>query len=257
MNGSIAPDHGDATADPAARLAAVRERIETACRNAGRPANAVALLAVSKTFPAETVLGLAELGQRAFGENYLQEGLAKIAACRAQQTSLALDWHFIGPIQSNKTRQIAENFDWVHSIDREKIATRLGEQRPATLAPLQCCVQVNVSGEASKSGCHPDDALAIAHTIAAQPRLQLRGVMAIPEPTDDESLQRQRFASARQLLEQLRAAFEREHPERAVALDTLSMGMSADLEAAIAEGATIVRIGSALFGQRPRKARDD
>ena len=260
MNGSPGPRESDERLpcdDTAPRLTAVRERIEAACAQAGRPASEVSLLAVSKTFPAEAVLDLAGLGQRAFGENYLQEALDKIAACQAQQPGLALDWHFIGPIQSNKTRQIAEHFDWVHSIDREKIATRLGGQRPAGLPPLQCCVQVNVSGEASKSGCHPDETLAIARAVASQPRLQLRGLMVIPEPTDDEGLQRRRFATARLLLDELRAMFERERPECAGALDTLSMGMSADLEVAIAEGATIVRIGTALFGERPRKARGD
>jgi len=260
--------------------ARVRERIAAACERAGRAPGSVELLAVSKTFEAERVLALAALGQRAFGENYVQEALAKTERCRTLGAGPgALSWHFIGPIQSNKTRQIATNFDWVHSVDRAKIATRLGEQRPLQLPPLNCCIQVNVSGEASKSGCEPGDALEVARAIVAQPRLRLRGVMAIPEPTDDESLQRRRFAAARQVLEALREALPEWRAEaphgssgvatpgvgasgvatpgiaspRAATLDTLSMGMSADLEAAIAEGATIVRVGSALFGERPRK----
>lgn len=255
--------------------ARVRERIAAACERAGRPPGSVELLAVSKTFEAERVLALAALGQHAFGENYVQEALAKIERCRVLGAGPGtLSWHFIGPVQSNKTRQIATNFDWVHSVDRAKIATRLGEQRPLQLPPLNCCVQVNVSGEASKSGCEPGEALEVARAIVAQPRLRLRGVMAIPEPTEDEALQRRRFAAAREVLEALRQALpelraEAQHGATGVArpdddtkadaspggatLDTLSMGMSADLEAAIIEGATIVRVGSALFGERPRK----
>jgi len=237
----------------AGRLAGVRERIAGAARSAGREPGAVQLLAVSKTFDADLVLALAELGQRAFGENYVQEAVAKMDACRDQRPEAGLEWHFVGPIQSNKTRTIAERFDWVHSIDRAKIATRLGEQRPEGLPPLDCCVQVNVSGEASKSGCAPEDAPAVARAIAAQPRLRLRGVMAIPEPTEDLALQRMRFAAARAVLQGLRDELAGDHAEVITNLDTLSMGMSADLESAIAEGATIVRIGSALFGHRPRK----
>jgi len=251
----------------AERLAGVRARIADACRQAGRAPSTVSLLAVSKTFGAEQVLALAALGQSAFGENYVQEATAKMDACRDGRPDAApgrraspeasveppLEWHFIGPIQSNKTRTIAERFDWVHSVDREKIAARLGEQRPEGLPPLQCCVQVNVSGEASKSGCPPEEAVAVARAIAAQPRLRLRGVMAIPEPTDDPSLQRSRFAAAREVLGKIRDALATGHPESVASLDTLSMGMSADLESAIAEGATIVRVGSALFGERPRR----
>ena len=249
----------------------VLARIDRACKAAARAPASVRLLAVSKTFPAADVLALAALGQRAFGENYVQEALDKISACRDERSQagsgngartwaadpdrdVPLEWHFIGPIQSNKTRQIAEAFDWVHSVDREKIAVRLGQQRPEAMAPLQCCVQVNVSGEASKSGCAPEAALDLARTVAAQPRLRLRGLMVIPEPTDDVALQRSRFASARLLLAQLREKLGREAPQVAAGLDTLSMGMSADLESAIAEGATIVRIGSALFGARPAAA---
>ena len=229
-----------------------RARIAAACLSAGRGPDAVALLAVSKTFPAERVAALARLGQRDFGENYLQEATAKMDACCALLSAgqaASLRWHFIGPIQSNKTRPIAEHFDWVHSVDRVRIAQRLGEQRPAALAPLECCVQVNVSGEASKSGCDPQEALEVARAIAHQPRLRLRGVMAIPEPTKDVALQRQRFAQARAVLDEIRAALQ----PTATDVDTLSMGMSADLEAAIAEGATIVRVGTALFGSRPAK----
>jgi pyridoxal phosphate enzyme (YggS family) len=257
MNGSPSSDPARAALRGhdalAGNLAEVRARIAAAARNAGREPGTVQLLAVSKTFDADFVLALAELGQRAFGENYVQEAAAKMDACRDGRPEAALEWHFIGPIQSNKTRAIAERFDWVHSIDREKIASRLGEQRPADLPPLDCCVQVNVSGEASKSGCAPDDAPAVARAIAAQPRLRLRGVMAIPEPTEDLAVQRMRFAAARTVLQGLRDELGGDHPEVIANLDTLSMGMSADLESAVAEGATIVRIGSALFGHRPRK----
>jgi pyridoxal phosphate enzyme (YggS family) len=225
--------------------AAVTARIRSSCLAHGRDPGTVALLAVSKTFPHSDVLAMAATGQRAFGENYLQEALDKIAACRAERPETALEWHFIGPIQSNKTRPIAEHFDWVHSVEREKIAQRLSDQRPASLAPLQVCLQVNVSGEASKSGCAPDEAPALAERIAALPRLRLRGLMAIPEPTEDVALQRRQFAAVRAVFEACRA--------RGLDLDTLSMGMSADLDAAIAEGATIVRVGTALFGHRPRK----
>lgn len=264
MNGSPDPaSHHDPRL--AARLAEVKARIAAAARAAGRDPAAIRLLAVSKTFGADRVLALAAQGQQAFGENYVQEALAKMAACcpgspgRSPEPASQgpeppelppLEWHFIGPIQSNKTRAIAERFAWVHSVDREKIATRLGEQRPAALPLLECCVQVNVSGEASKSGCAPDEALAVARAIVAQARLRLRGVMAIPEPDPDPGLQRMRFASARAVLEGIRRALAAESPAVCAALDTLSMGMSADLESAIAEGATIVRIGSALFGSR-------
>jgi pyridoxal phosphate enzyme (YggS family) len=199
-------------------------------------------VAVSKTFPPAAVRAAHAAGQRDFGENHAQEAAAKVDAL----ADLALVWHFIGPLQSNKTRQVAERFDWVHSIDRLKIAERLSAQRPDALRPLQVCIQVNVSGEATKSGVAPEDAPALARSVAALPRLRLRGLMAIPEPTDDPVLQRQRFESLRTLQERLVAA--------GLPLDTLSMGMSDDLEAAVAAGATMVRVGTAIFGARPRAA---
>ncbi|CAL60517.1 Conserved hypothetical protein [Herminiimonas arsenicoxydans] len=223
-------------------LQAVRQRITDAANSAQRDVHEVELLAVSKTFGADAVLAAAEAGQRAFGENYLQEALDKMDAVRAIRPDLPLEWHFIGPVQSNKTRPIAEHFDWVHAVDREKIAHRLSEQRPATLPPLNICLQVNISGEASKSGALPADAPGLAKAIAKLPHLRLRGLMAIPEPEDDEVRQRRSFHQLRVLYEQLRA--------EGLPLDTLSMGMSADMPAAIAEGATIVRIGSAIFGTR-------
>ena len=197
-------------------------------------------MAVSKTFGPEAVLEAYRAGQRAFGENYLQEALDKIAALRQQAPGL--EWHFIGPMQSNKTRPIAEHFDWVHSVDRLKVAQRLSEQRPSGLAPLNVCLQVNISGEASKSGVAPAEAPALARAVAALPRLALRGLMAIPEPAAGEAAQRQPLRALRLLAERLRAD--------GLALDTLSMGMSADLAAAIAEGSTMVRIGTAIFGNR-------
>ncbi len=223
-------------------LQAVTGRIEAACRAALRDPQTVTLLAVSKTFGPQAVIAAGDAGQRAFGENYLQEALDKMAAVRAARPDLLLEWHFIGPIQSNKTRPIAEHFDWVHSVDREKIAQRLSEQRPAHLPPLNVCLQVNISGEESKSGVAPEQIEALARTVAALPRLQLRGLMAIPEPSEDVERQLAPLRRLRQLFEALRG--------RGFALDTLSMGMSADLEAAIAEGATIVRIGTAIFGKR-------
>jgi pyridoxal phosphate enzyme (YggS family) len=221
----------------------IAARILAICQAHRRDPATVSLLAVSKSFPHTDILTLASAGQRAFGENYLQEALDKITACRAERPETSLEWHFIGPIQSNKTRAIAEYFDWVHSIEREKVAQRLSAQRPAHLPPLQVCLQVNVSNENSKSGCAPDEAPALAERIAALPRLRLRGLMAIPEPNADPDHQRARFAAVRACLERCRA--------RGLILDTLSMGMSADLDAAIAEGATIVRVGTALFGARP------
>jgi len=225
-------------------LQAVRERIATAAGNAGRGADTVNLLAVSKTFGADAVLAAADAGQRAFGENYLQEALDKIAAIRAEAAhpERLLEWHFIGPIQSNKTRPIAEHFDWVHSVDRLKIAQRLAEQRPARLPPLNVCLQVNISGETSKSGATPEQTLELAQQVAALPGLRLRGLMAIPEPAEDSERQRLPFRQLRLLLENLQG--------RGLVLDTLSMGMSGDIDAAIAEGATIVRIGTAIFGKR-------
>jgi len=219
-------------------LQAVHARISNAAAAFGRSPESVRLLAVSKTWPLACVLDAAEAGQRAFGENYVQEGIEKIAAVSGRN----LEWHFIGPLQSNKTKQVAEHFDWVHSIDRLKVAERLSAQRPAYLPALQVCVQVNVSGEASKSGCAPDQALALCRAVAALPGLQLRGLMAIPEASDDMAAQRIPFRKLRELSEQVRTA--------GVPLDTLSMGMSHDLEAAVAEGATIVRIGTAIFGER-------
>jgi len=223
-------------------LQAVRRSIAQAADQAQRPAADVMLLAVSKTFGADAVLAAAGAGQTAFGENYLQEALDKIAAVRAAQPDAGLAWHFIGPIQSNKTRPIAEHFDWVHTVEREKIAVRLSEQRPADLPELNICLQVNISGEASKSGVAPPDLPALAHAVAQLPRLRLRGLMAIPEPETDPLRQRAAFAQLRQLFQQLR--------DEGLALDTLSMGMSADLQAAVLEGATIVRVGSAIFGSR-------
>ena len=213
----------------------VGSRIQTAIQAAHRPENSVQLLAVSKTKPAAALREAYAAGLRDFGENYLQEALGK----QLELADLPLIWHFIGPIQSNKTRAIAEHFDWVHSVDRLKIAQRLSEQRPAELPPLNICIQVNVSGEASKSGCTPDDLPALAAAISALPRLKLRGLMAIPEPTDDRAEQDAAFAA----VQKLQASLE-------LPLDTLSMGMSHDLESAITQGATWVRIGTALFGAR-------
>ena len=224
----------------AANLQAVRARIARAAQAAQRPPGDILLLAVSKTIPAERVAEAYAAGQRAFGENHAQEAVEKITVLAA----LPLDWHFIGPIQSNKTRLIAEHFGWVHSVEREKIAERLNAARPEGMAPLNVCIQVNVSAEASKSGVAPGDEAKLADAIARLPRLKLRGLMAIPEPTVDVALQRRRFALLRDLKEGLRA--------RGHALDTLSMGMSDDFETAILEGATIVRIGTAVFGARTR-----
>jgi pyridoxal phosphate enzyme (YggS family) len=223
-------------------LQAVQERIGAAARTVSRNAQHISLLAVSKTFGPEAVIEAAQAGQRAFGENYLQEALDKMAAVRTLQPGLTLEWHFIGPIQSNKTRPIAENFDWVHSVEREKIAQRLSEQRPAHLPPLNVCLQVNISGEASKSGATAEQAEELAHRVAGMPRLKLRGLMAIPEPEGDFEQQRLPFRQLRELYDRLCA--------QGLALDTLSMGMSADMAAAIAEGSTMVRIGTAIFGQR-------
>ena len=228
-----------------ANMQAVEQAIAAAAQAAGRPVTSVKLLAVSKTFPFEAVLEAMQTGQRAFGENYLQEGVDKIAAVAAAAPDADLEWHFIGPIQSNKTRPIAENFDWVHAVDRLKIAQRLSEQRPAGLSPLNVCLQVNISGEASKSGVAPADLLELARQVAALPNLRLRGLMAIPEAETDAAKQHLPFAQLRLLFEQLQRA--------GLPLDTLSMGMSGDLAAAVAEGATIVRIGTAIFGKRTYK----
>ncbi len=223
-------------------LRRVHERINSAARAVQRTADAITLVAVSKTFGAEAVAALARCGQRDFGESYVQEAVDKVARMRALAPGPELRWHFIGPIQSNKTRAIAEHCDWVQSVDRLKIAQRLSEQRPAGRAPLAVLLQVNISGEATKSGAAPDEAAALAEAIARLPRLALRGLMAIPAPTPDAARQREQFARLRELFERLRA--------RGLPLDTLSMGMSDDLEAAIAEGATMVRVGSAIFGAR-------
>jgi pyridoxal phosphate enzyme (YggS family) len=221
-------------------LHAVLQRIALAEQTAARDPHSVTLLAVSKTFPADDVRAAHAAGQRLFGENYVQESLAKIEALADLRASL--EWHFIGPLQSNKTRPVAENFDWVHSVDRLKIAQRLAEQRPAHLPPLNVCLQVNVSGEASKAGVTPAEAAEVAHAIAALPQLRLRGLMSIPEPAETVEEQRVPHRQLRELFERLRAD--------GLELDTLSMGMSGDLEAAVLEGATIVRVGTAIFGNR-------
>jgi pyridoxal phosphate enzyme (YggS family) len=223
-------------------LQEVKGRLVTACIQAGRDVHEVTLLAVSKLHDAAAVRAAWAAGQRAFGENYVQEGLDKIAALADLRPTL--QWHLIGPLQSNKTRPVAEAFDWVHSVDRLKIAQRLAEQRPAWLPPMQLCLQVNISGEDSKSGVLPADVLALAAAVAALPpeRVRLRGLMAIPEPAADLDSQRRPHRALRELMQQL--------VSQGLPLDTLSMGMSADLEAAVAEGATMVRIGTAIFGQR-------
>jgi pyridoxal phosphate enzyme (YggS family) len=252
------------------RLQEVKRRIASACVASGRPANivthsaaagrpdaadsAVLLLAVSKTFGADAVRAAHAQGQRAFGENYVQEALDKIEALSdlrsgaAGGAAQAIEWHLIGPLQSNKTRAVAEAFDWVHSVDRLKIAERLAAQRPAGLPPLQLCLQVNISGEASKQGVAPADAAALAQAVAALPadRVRLRGLMSIPEASTDVAAQRAPHRALRELLHAIHAA----GLPGGQALDTLSMGMSADLEAAVAEGATVVRVGTAVFGGR-------
>ncbi len=220
------------------RLSQVKDRLARAERSAGRIAGSVRLLAVSKGHEAEAVRQVLEAGQVEFGENYLQEALDKIAALDDER----ITWHFIGPIQSNKTRDIAARFHWVQSVDREKIARRLSDQRPAEMAPLNVLVQVNISGEASKSGVTPEQTADLCRAVDALPRLRLRGLMAIPEHSDDAAVQARNFGALRALYERLR--------EDGLGLDTLSMGMSGDLEAAVAEGATMVRIGTAIFGPR-------
>ncbi|MEO5738837.1 MAG: YggS family pyridoxal phosphate-dependent enzyme [Variovorax sp.] len=222
------------------KLQQVQARIVTACTAVGRDPASVRLLSVSKTFPAEALREAHAAGQRAFGENYVQEGLAKIEALADLRATI--EWHCIGPLQSNKTRAVAEQFDWVHSIDRLKIAERLSAQRPAGLPPLQVCLQVNVDGGANKSGVPAEEALALARAVAALPQLQLRGLMAIPEPAPDFAAQRDLFLRATAVFDRIRAD--------GLALDVLSLGMSADLEAAIAAGSTMVRVGSAIFGGR-------
>jgi len=222
----------------AANLQAVNLSIAQAAHIAQRREGSITLLAVSKGFPAAAVREAYEAGQRVFGESYVQEALDKIASL----SDLRLEWHFIGPVQSNKTRAIAENFAWVHSVDRLKIAERLSVQRPQNLPPLNVCIQVNVSGEDSKSGVAPGEVLALAQDVVQLPQLKLRGLMAIPAPAEGLELQRKPFARLRELMRQLNA--------QGLGLDTLSMGMSHDLEAAVLEGATIVRVGTAVFGQR-------
>ncbi len=222
-------------------LQAVLTRMGAAARQTGREPGDIALLAVSKTWPAHCVREAVAAGQRAFGENYVQESVEKIAELHDLR-EIGLEWHFIGPLQGNKTRLVAAHFDWVHSVDRLKIAERLADQRPDSLPPLSVCLQINVSGETTKSGVSLADAPALARAIARLPRLRLRGLMTIPQPCDDFSAQRAPFRRLRELYEQLRAG--------GLALDTLSMGMSHDLEAAIAEGATLVRVGTAIFGER-------
>jgi len=223
-------------------LQEVWHAVKAATEQAGRDPSSVSILAVSKTFGPEAVIEAAGGGQVAFGENYLQEALDKQQAIQTLRPDLALEWHFIGPIQSNKTRPIAEHFAWAHAVDREKIACRLSEQRPPDLPPLNICLQVNVSGEASKSGISPEDLPALAKVVATLPNLRLRGLMGIPEPAEDFESQRKPFELMRSLQQQLAAT--------GIITDTLSMGMSADMVAAIAEGATIVRIGTAIFGKR-------
>ena len=223
-------------------LQLVQHRITTSAQAVGRDPASICLLAVSKTFDAQAVLIAAQAGQRAFGENYVQEAIDKIATIRSLKSDLQLEWHFIGPLQSNKTRQIAEHCDWVHSVDRLKIAQRLSEQRPAGMPPLQICLQVNVSGEATKSGIEPEALLELARAVVELPNIRLRGLMAIPEPTEDVQQQRAAFAKLRLMQNDLQAV--------GIQTDTLSMGMSSDMDAAIAEGATIVRIGTAIFGVR-------
>jgi hypothetical protein len=222
------------------KLQQVRQRIALACAAAQRPVQSVTLLAVSKTFGAAAIREAQAAGQRAFAENYVQEALGKIAALADLMPSI--EWHLIGPLQSNKTREVASSFDWVHSLDRLKVAERLSAQRPNGLPPMQVCLQVNVSGEASKSGVAPAELPTLARAVAALPNLRLRGLMSIPEPVVDPQAQRAPHCQLRLLFEALR--------REGLPLDTLSMGMSADLEAAIAEGASIVRVGTAIFGER-------
>lgn len=229
-----------------AQLQQVQNRICLAAQKAARDPSTIHLLAVSKTQPVASILEAADAGQIAFGENYEQEAITKILAIRESRPDLELEWHFIGPIQSNKTRSIARYFDWVHSVDREKIAKRLSEQRPGNLPPLNICLQINISGETSKSGISPEELPALAAAVSAMPRLKLRGLMAIPEPESDPDKQRKPFHAMKVLFDQLQ--------EKGFDLDTLSMGMSNDMTTAIDEGATTVRIGTAIFGQRNYQA---
>jgi PLP dependent protein len=236
-------------------LQQVHARIEAACAKAGRPVHDVTLLAVSKTFGADAVQAAFDAGQRAFGENYIQEAVEKIATLK----HLPIIWHCIGPIQSNKTRLVAENFDWVHSVDRLKIAERLNDQRPVHLPPLQVCIQINIDGEATKSGVAPADVEALAAQVALLPRLELRGLMCIPENTTDLIAVNASFTWAKAIFDQINASklpkSAKLNPEvKFLMLDTLSMGMTADLESAIACGSTMVRVGTAIFGARSKSA---
>ncbi len=229
----------------AANLQRVHDQIGQACVASGRKVSEVGLLAVSKTFGVEAVIEAIDAGQTAFGENYVQEGVEKILSLRQLRPQARAEWHCIGPLQSNKTRLVAQHFDWVQSVDRLKIAQRLSEQRPEDLPDLQVCVQVNIDGGANKSGVTPEELPALAEAVRALPRLRLRGLMCIPEPTDDARVQRAVFGRASELFMQLRA--------HDACVDTLSMGMSDDLSAAVAAGSTLVRVGRGIFGHRPRK----
>ena len=228
------------------KLQSVRAQLSDACHTAGRPADAAQLLAVSKTFPAAAVREAALAGQRAFGENYIQEAVEKMAEVRAMADVPPLQWHCIGPIQSNKTRLVAEHFDWVHTVDRAKIAQRLAEQRPLDLPPLQVCIQVNVDGGSTKSGCAPHEVLALAQVITQLPALQLRGVMSIPDPQPTLAAMLAVHQQVVAVFEQLRCMGLPGSEQ----LDTISLGMTADLQAAVQAGSTMVRVGSGIFGQR-------
>ncbi len=249
--------NGKANTEQAALVALqqVHSRIDAACANSGREPASVTLLAVSKTFGADRLIALADQGQCAFGENYLQEALDKQQQIAHERPDLQLEWHFIGPIQSNKTRPLAECFSWIHSVERKKIANRLNEQRDDAAEPLNVCIQVNIDRSPSKSGCLPQDAAALASHIAGLPRLNLRGLMAIPDPSDDPADQQRAFAAVRELFNAVRQELGTTHPDQASLMDTLSMGMTADLEAAIAQGSTMVRVGTALFGARSKPAK--
>lgn len=228
-----------------ANLQQVKDRIAGACSRAGRDPQSVRLLAVSKTFDVDAVRQAYAAGQRAFGENYVQEGVEKALSLKAQGAAAGVEWHCIGPLQSNKSRLVAEHFDWVQSIDRLKIAERLSAQRPSGMAPLQVCLQVNVDGGASKSGVSPQDLPALATAVAALPHLKLRGLMSVPDPVEGFEAQRDVFLRVKALFDALNA--------QGFALDTLSLGMSDDLDAAVAAGSTMVRVGRGIFGHRPRK----
>lgn len=230
----------------ASKLQSVRAQITDACQKCGRQPTDVALLAVSKTFPAEAVREAALAGQKAFGENYIQEGVEKIAALQAMEDVPALQWHCIGPIQSNKTKLVAQYFDWAHTVDREKIAQRLNEQRPEKMPPLQVCIQVNVDGGETKSGCSLEMALELAKSILLLPRLQLRGVMSIPDPQPSQEAMLAVHRKVVEVFECIRNA----GLEGLDQFDTISLGMTADMQAAIAAGSTMVRVGSGIFGVR-------